>query len=148
MTIDRRDSTDGSLLACSFSPYRLLNAIACSRIHWRAFSRLLAAIKLEFDECSLVNEFDPGVPAPLLLLPWLSLTNEFECEEPLRPQRAGFNDAKNDDARELEPKRERDDDEPADELVLPPATAFGGVDNAFDDDGVFRPDEPVSRIQN
>lgn len=107
---------------------------------------MLAAIKLEFDECSLVNEFEPGVPAPLLLLPWVSLTNEFECDEPLRPQRAGFSDAKNDDARELEPKRERDDDDPADELVLPPATALVGVDSAADDDGVFRPDEPEQKI--
>lgn len=86
------------------------------------------------------------MPAPLLLLPWLSLTNEFELDEPLRPQRAGFNDAKKDDAREFEPKRERDDDEPADELVLPPATTFGGVDSALDDDGVFRPEEPEQKV--
>lgn len=54
----------------------------------------------------------------------------------MRPQRAGFNDAKNDDVFDDEPKRERDDE--PDEL-LPLATALSGVDDV---DGVLRPEEP------
>lgn len=54
----------------------------------------------------------------------------------VRPQRAGFNDAKNDEVFELEPKRERDDE--LDEL-LPLAPAFNGDEDV---DGVLRPDDP------
>lgn len=142
MTHCKRANTDGSSSVCSVSLNCFANATACSRIHCRAFSRFPAAIKLELDECSLVNELDPGVPLLLALL-WLSFENECECDDVVRPQRAGFNEAKNDVVREFDPKRERDDDEP--ELLLPPLppaiVALGGVDKAVDD-GVLRPEEP------
>lgn len=59
----------------------------------------------------------------------------------VRPQRAGFNDAKNDDVFELDPKRDRDDDEP-DEPALPLAPTFIKLEDV---DGVLRPDEPNSK---
>lgn len=138
MTTESRLNTDGVLLAKSASPYFLLNATAWSRIHWRAFSLFPAAIRLEFDEFSLVNEFEPGVPVLLLPL-WPSLANECECDDPVRPQRAGFNDEKNDDVFELEPIRERDDDDPEEPAPLLTTTLAVVAD---EDDGVFRPEEP------
>lgn len=139
MTPDKRAKTVGSL-AKSFSLYFLLKSMACSRIHWRAFSRFPAAIKLELDECSLTNVLELLVPAPLLLEWPLSFDAECECIDGVRPQRAGFNDAKNDDVFELEPNRERDDDE-VDDPPLAALPTFIGLDD--DVDGVFRPDDPI-----
>lgn len=139
MTVDKRTKTVGSLARSLSLSYFLLNSMACSRIHWRAFSRFPAAMRLELDECSFINVLELLVPAPLLLECPLSLDVECECIEVVRPQRAGFNDAKNDDVFELEPKRDRDDDVP-DELALPLAVTFIGLDD--DVDGVLRPDEP------
>lgn len=127
-------NTDGPLFDAS--GYDLLNAFACSRIHTRIFSRLPAAIKLELDECSLTSDEPPAVPLLPLVLLDPSLPNACECDEPCRPQRAGFSDAKNDEVFELEPKRDRDE---PDEL-LPPAAADD--EPPEDDDGVLRPDEP------
>lgn len=90
--------------------------MAVSRIHCRAFSRFPAAIKFEFDELLL---------SAFVVLD-VSLVNEL-CE-PCRPHRAGFNEAKNDDVFEFEPKRDRDDD---DVVVV------------LDELGVFRPDVPI-----
>lgn len=130
-----RAKTDGPLLNKSVSGYVLLKATACSRIHWRTFSRLPAAIKLELDECSLFNELEPATP--VLAVPDPSFVNACECDDPWRPQRAGFKDAKNDEVFELEPKRDLDDPE---ELLVPAAA------DEPDDDGVFRPDEPIGMI--
>lgn len=139
ITLDKRTKTVGSLAKSHSLSCRRLNAIACSRIHCRAFSRFPAAIKLELDECSLTNVVEL-VPAALLLLlecP-LSFDVEWELIDVVRPQRAGFNEAKNDDVFDDEPKRERDD-EPDELLPLAPA-AFSGVDEV---DGVLRPEEPL-----
>lgn len=63
----------------------------------------------------------------------------------VRPQRAGFNDAKNDDVFELDAKRERDDDE-LDDPALPLAPTFIKLEDV---DGVLRPDEPnqINRLK-
>lgn len=140
MTVDRRTKTVGSLVKSLSPSYRLLNSTAWSRIHWRAFSRLPAAIRLELDECSFISVLELLVPAPLLPLEWpLSFDVECKCIDAVRPHRAGFNEAKNDDVFELDPKRERDDDEP-DEPALPLAATIE-LDEV---DGVLRPDEPIS----
>lgn len=83
-----------------------------------------------------------GVPTVLEPLEPPSLLNECECEELVRPQRAGLSDAKKDDVFELLPKRERDDDdEPEEPLVLP--LGIAGFVGVADDGGVFRLDEPI-----
>lgn len=79
----------------------------------------------------------PLVPAPVLLEWPLSFDAECVCIDAVRPQRAGFNEAKNDEVFELDPKRERDDDEP-DEPALPLAATI-----ELEVDGVLRPDEPI-----
>lgn len=89
----------------------------------------------------MINVLDVLVPAPLLLECPLSFDVECECIDVVRPQRAGFNDAKNDDVFELDPKRDRDDDEP-DEPALPLAPTFIKLEDV---DGVLRPDEPNSK---
>lgn len=81
--------------------------MAWSRIHCLAFSRLPAAIRLEFDEL-LLNGLDELV---------LSLASV--CE-PWRPHRAGFSDAKKEDVFEVALNRQREDDEDDELGVLRP----------------------------
>ena len=93
--------------------YRFTNMIAWSRIHCRAFSRLPAAIKFEFDAL-LLRLFEPSL---LALLDPLNV----ECDDDVRPQRTGLSDARNEVVFDEAPeKRERlDDDEPADGVLRP-----------------------------
>lgn len=87
----------------------------------------------------MINVLGLFVPTPLLLEWLLSFDVECECIEVVRPQRAGLSDAKNDEVFELDPKRERDADNP-DDPALPLAPTFIGLDEV---DGVLRPDEPI-----
>lgn len=84
------------------------------------------------------------MPAPLLLEWPLSFDAECECIDAVRPQRAGFNDAKNDEVFELEPNRERDEDEPDDPPLALAPTFIELLDEV---DGVLRPDEPIFSIK-
>lgn len=91
--------------------------MACSRIHWRAFSRFPAAIRLEFDWLLASAALVPSLANDAL--EWCD-----EEDDDWRPHRAGLSDARKDVVFDEAPEnRDR-------EL----------------DDGVFRPDDDPSVV--
>lgn len=87
--------------------YRFTKLIDCSRIHWRAFSRLPAAIRFELDWLLARALPAPSLPNDEEVVEWCD-----EDDDDWRPQRAGLSDARKEVVLDEAPeKREREEDE-------------------------------------